>query len=65
MVLFFAPLAIYLFNIDFYDHLYDQNSVYEELDKDDVLVMTNKIFGFFKNLNNLEVDIKYADMSRS
>ena len=65
MVLFFAPLAIYLFNIDFYDHLYDQNSVYEELDRDDVLVMTNKIFGFFKNRNNLEGNIKYADMSRS
>ena len=65
MILFFAPLAIYLFNIDFYDRLYDQNGVYEELNKDDVLIMTDKIFSFFRNRNNLEGNIKYADISRS
>jgi len=65
IVLFFAPLAIYLFNIDFYDRLYDQNSVYEKLNKDDVLGMTKEIFNFFKYQDELDGQIRYADVSRS
>jgi len=64
-VLFFAPLAIYLFNIDFYDSLYDQNGVYGKLNKDDVLSMTDKVFSFFKYQGELDGHIRYADLSRS
>jgi len=64
-VLFFAPLAAYLFNIDFYDRLYDQNSVYEDLNKDDVLSMTKEILSFFKYQDELDGQIRYADVSRS
>jgi uncharacterized membrane protein len=64
-VLFFAPLGIYLFNIDFYDRLYDQNGVYEKLNKDEVLSMTKKIFSFFRYGDDLDGHIRYADESRS
>jgi integral membrane protein (TIGR01906 family) len=55
---------MYLFNIDFYDRLYDQNGVYEKLNKDDVLGMTKEIFSFFKYQDKLDGQIKYADVSR-
>ncbi|MCJ7472314.1 MAG: DUF1461 domain-containing protein [Actinobacteria bacterium] len=56
---------MYLFNIDFYDRLYDQNGVYEKLDKDGVLGMTKEIFSFFKYQDELDGQIRYADVSRS
>ncbi|MFC2159712.1 DUF1461 domain-containing protein [Actinomycetota bacterium] len=65
VVLFFAPLAIYLFNIDFYDRLYDPNGVYEKLNKDDVLSMTKKIFSFFRYKDELDGHVRYADETRS
>ena len=65
MVLFFAPLALYIFDINFYDGLYDQNGVYLTLEKDDTLGMTEKMFGFFKYQDDLDGHIRYADASRS
>lgn len=65
VVLFFAPLALYIFDINFYDGLYDQNGVYLTLEKDNTLSMTEKIIGFFRYQDDLDGHIRYADKSRS
>ena len=65
VVLFFAPLCLYIFNLNFYDRLYDQNGVYLTLEKEGVLNMTEKMFEFFRYQDDLSGNIRYADASRS
>ena len=55
------PLGLYIFNYNFYNRLYTNNSVFQVLDKQDVKVMTYKVFDFFKYTGDLEGDVGYAD----
>lgn len=48
IIIIFTPLAYYIFNLNYYEHLYQRNGVYLVLNKDDVLKVTLKIFNFFK-----------------
>ncbi len=48
VIIIFTPLVYYIFNLNYYDHLYQKNGVYLILNKDDVLKVTLKIFKFFK-----------------
>jgi hypothetical protein len=48
VIIIFTPLAYYIFNLNYYEYLYQKNEVYLVLNKDDVLKLTLKIFNFFK-----------------
>jgi hypothetical protein len=48
IVIIFTPLAYYIFNLNYYENLYEENEVYLILNRDDVLRVTLKIFNFFK-----------------
>ncbi len=47
-IIIFAPLRYYLYNFKFYDKLYKNNGVYDVLDKNDVKIITNQVFDFFR-----------------
>jgi len=49
IVLIFSPLAYYLYNFRFYDSLYEKNGVYKTLDKNDVKILTESVFEFFRS----------------
>ena len=65
MITLFLPLGIYIFDFSYYDSLYAENGVYENLDADDVKTMTFKVFSFFKYRDSLEGQVRYADPTRS
>jgi hypothetical protein len=48
IIIIFTPLAYYIFNLNYYEHLYEENEVYLILNRDDVSKLTLKIFDFFK-----------------
>jgi len=49
VIIIFGPLSYYLYNFRFYDELYEKNDVYDILDKDDVKIITEDVFSFFKS----------------
>ena len=55
IVIFFSPLAFYIFNHGFYKELYENNDVFSVLNKNDVLKLTEKIIDFFKFEEELTV----------
>ena len=70
IIIFFTPLAYYIFNLDYYENLYENNGVFSVLDKDDVLNVTVKIFNFFKYRSELvpsdhEIQVRFSDKSMS
>lgn len=65
IITFFLPLGIYIFNFGFYDSLYLENGVYEELNEKDVKTMTFMVFRFFQYRDNLDGQVKYAEPTRS
>jgi len=54
IIILFAPLNYYLYNLSFYENLYEKNNVYRVLDKNDVKEITLSIFDFFKYNKPLE-----------
>ena len=70
IIIFFTPLAYYVFNLDYYENLYENNGVFSILDKDDVLNVTVKIFDFFKYRSDLtpsdyDTQVRFSDDSIS
>ena len=65
IIIFFIPLTLHLFNIDFYNKLYTENNVYEDLNRSDVEEITLDIFDFFKYNGSLNGNVRYADPSIS
>ncbi len=70
IIIFFTPLAYYIFNLDYYEYLYEKNGVFSTLKKDDVMDLTVRIFGFFKYRQELdpsdpEIQVRFNDESRS
>ncbi|MCD4670598.1 MAG: DUF1461 domain-containing protein [Actinomycetia bacterium] len=65
MIIFFAPLGLYIFNADFYNKLYIENNVYESLKSDSVQKMTSDIFEFFQYRGDLRGDVRFADPLKS
>lgn len=61
IIILFLPLGFYIFNYVFYDYLYTSNNVYETLDKQDVELMTYKVFDFFKYRGDLEGQVRLMD----
>ncbi len=55
IIIFFTPLAYYIFNLDYYENLYENNDVFSILNKNDVLNVTEKIFDFFKYKSELDL----------
>lgn len=49
IVIIFAPLAYNLYNFRFYNSLYEKNSVYGSIDRQDVQKLTESVFNFFKS----------------
>ncbi len=48
------PLRFYVYNFNFYNGLYEKNGVYEFLDRDDVRILTQNTFDFFKGIRGYE-----------
>ncbi len=48
------PLRFYVYNFNFYNGLYEKNGVYEFLDRDDVRIITQNTFDFFKGIRGYE-----------
>jgi len=70
IIILFSPLAYYIFNLNYYENLYEDNEVFSVLNKNDVLNITKRIFEFFKygsELNYLDpmIQVRYADESKS
>lgn len=49
IVIIFAPLAYNLYNFRFYNSLYEKNSVYGSIDRQDAQKLTESVFNFFKS----------------
>jgi len=70
IIILFSPLAYYIFNLNYYENLYEDNKVFSVLNKNDVLNVTKRIFEFFEyrlELNYLDpvIQVRYADESKS
>lgn len=70
IIIIFTPLAFYIFNLNYYEHLYEENEVYLILNRDDVLKVTLKIFDFFKYRQELmpgdyDTKVRFSDRSES
>ena len=70
IIIFFTPLAYYIFNLDYYKNLYEINGVFSVLNKDDVLNVTVKIHDFFKYRSGLDpsdydIRVRYSDENKS
>lgn len=61
IIIIFAPLSYYIFNSGHYRFLYEENGVFDRLDREDVLQMTEKVFDFFKYRGSLEGQVRFAD----
>ncbi|MBM3699820.1 MAG: DUF1461 domain-containing protein [Actinobacteria bacterium] len=49
IIIIFAPLANNLYNFRFYNSLYEKNSVYTSIDRQDAQKLTESVFNFFKS----------------
>ncbi len=70
IIILFTPLVYYVFNLNYYVTLYEDNEVFSVLNKSEVINITKKIFEFFKYKSELDPldytnQVKYADESMS
>ncbi len=70
IIILFTPLVYYVFNLNYYTTLYEENNVFSVLNKKDVLDITEKIFRYFRyqeKLNYLDpsFQVRYSDESIS
>ena len=70
IIILFSPLSHYIFNLDCYLTLYENNGVFLILNEDDVVSLTKNLFNFFKygeSYKNciFESYVKYTDKSIS
>jgi len=49
IVIIFTPLLFYVFNLNYYLSLYEKNGVYESIDRQDAIKLTNELIEFLKN----------------
>jgi len=54
IIILFTPLAYYIFRLNYYENLYEKNGVFEILNKEDVLNVSEEIFDFFKYRRDLD-----------
>ncbi len=54
IIILFTPLAYYIFSLNYYENLYEKNGVFEILNKEDVLNVSEEIFDFFKYRRDLD-----------
>jgi len=69
-IILFTPLSYNIFNLNYYDSLYENNGVFLILNRDDVETMTLKIFNFFKYKSDLgssghSNQVRYSDESNT
>ena len=70
IIILFTPLAFYVFNLNYYAALYEENNVFSVLNKEDVLDVTERIFKYFKYQEELDypnpsLQVRYSDESIS
>lgn len=70
IIILFTPLACYVFNLNYYAALYEENNVFSVLNKEDVLNITERIFKYFKYQEELDyldpsLQVRYSDESIS
>ncbi len=70
IIIIFTPLAYHIFNLNYYEDLYEDNGVYYSLNKDDVLKVTVKIYEFFKYREELrpvdyDTQVRFNDEIKS
>ncbi|MDD5622058.1 MAG: DUF1461 domain-containing protein [Actinomycetota bacterium] len=70
IIIFFTPLACYVFNLDYYSTLYEENDVFSVLNKEDVLNVTERIFKYFEYREELDyldpsLQVRYSKESMS
>ncbi|MCL4385773.1 MAG: DUF1461 domain-containing protein [Cyanobacteria bacterium] len=49
IVMVFSPFRFYVFNLNFYLNLYEKNAVFDTVDKQDAIRLTENIFEYFKH----------------
>ena len=49
IVIIFTPLLFYVFNTNYYLTLYEKNGVFNSIDKEDAIILTNELIKFLKN----------------
>jgi hypothetical protein len=69
IIILFSPLSYYIFNLNYYEKLYEKNGVFSILDKRDVMEISVEIFDFFKykrelNYKDHNPGVIYADEGR-
>ena len=64
LILLLSSVFSYLYNLNYYDKKYQQNSVYDRFDKETAMNATKNLFGFFKSKNELDVNF-YNERERS
>ncbi|MFA5014247.1 MAG: DUF1461 domain-containing protein [Actinomycetota bacterium] len=70
VIILFTPLACYVFNLNYYSTLYEENNVFSVLNKEDVLNVTERIFKYFKYQDGLDyldpsLQVRYSKESIS
>lgn len=64
VIILFTPLYYYLFNLDYYLMLYQKNMVFSRLEYDDVVILTESIFNFFRNGSEIEaIELKTKNIN--
>ncbi|MCL4378299.1 MAG: DUF1461 domain-containing protein [Actinobacteria bacterium] len=48
IIILFSPFSFYVYNIKFYEKLYEKNGVYKTLDRSDVAILTDSIIKFLE-----------------
>lgn len=54
MVILFTSLLIHVFNLDYYVKLFEENRVFDNLDREDAIILTVSIFDLFKHGKEIE-----------
>lgn len=54
IIILFTPLSLYIFNMDYYMSLYEENGVFKSLEREDVINLTQSLFSFFKYGKEIE-----------
>ncbi len=70
IIILFTPLAYSIFNLNYYESLYENNGVFLILNREDVKSITLKVFDFFKYKSDLDNSdysnqVRYSDESIS
>jgi integral membrane protein (TIGR01906 family) len=70
IIILFTPLAYYIFNLNYYKSLYEKNGVFNILNREDAINVTEKIFNFFKYRSDLdykdpELEVRYNETGKN